>query len=201
MALADRGALTIDAGGGGVATLLPAPTPVGFAATAPVTPTTAAVAVVGARYALSNAVELAISGFFQPSIAIFHNGVTLTSVDATPFPGTLSHQYRGYGGAVGARYLWGSEWRLTAGVQLGWARRLYSGLQQVNDRVSPAVDYRLGLADFAIDSVLFAAGGGIEWVFADTMSVSLLARLEFIPGRALAVAVMLPVQISFSFYL
>jgi hypothetical protein len=173
---------------------------VGFVASTQVTPTTALAAVVGARYAISNGMELSLSGFFQPTVSVFHNGVTLTASD-TPFPGTLVHGYGAYGGALGGRLLWGSEWRLTAGAELGWARRQYSALQQINDRVSPAVDYRLGLNDLTVDSISVAAVVGVEWVFADSMSVSLLPRVELLPGRELAISVVLPVQISFSFYL
>lgn len=200
-ALADRGALTIDVGGGGIATFLRAPTPAGFTTNAQLTPTTTPAAVLGARYALTNGLEVAISGFYVPAVRVFHSGVTLTSADATPFPGTLAHGYNAYGGTAGVRLLWGSAWRLTAGVEVGWARRLYSGLQQVNDRVSPAVDYRLGLADLSVDSFSVSVLGGVEWVFADAMSVSLLPRVQLLPGRELAVSVVLPVTVAFSWYL
>jgi len=199
-ALADRGALTLDAGGAGIATLLHAPAPVGYTVSGQATPLTAPAALVGGRYALTNDLELSLHGFLQPSLGVFHNGVTLTS-DATPFPGTLVHRYTSFGGAVGVRWLRGSEWRFTVGAELGWTRRVYSGLQQINDRVTPAADYRLGLADFTVDSLSIATLAGVEWVFADTMSVSVLPRLELLPGREMAVSVLLPLQISFSFYL
>ena len=93
---------------------------------------------------------MALSGFIRPAVSVFHNGVTLTSADSTPFPGTLLHGYAAYGGTAGIRLLWGSEWRITAGAELGWTRRLYSALQQINTRVSPSVDYHLGLADLAL---------------------------------------------------
>jgi len=201
LARADRGALTLDVGGGGVATLLQAPAPAGYTTSSQVTPTTALAAMVGVRYALSNGLEVALSGVFQPAVSVFHNGVTLTSADSTPFPGTLAHGYGAYGGAAGVRFLWGSEWRVTAGAELGWTRRLYSGLQQVNDRVSPAVDYRLGLANLTVDSVSLAAVGGAEWVFSDAMSISVLPRVALVPGRELALAVVLPVTVAFSWYL
>jgi len=200
-ALADRGALTLDGGAAGVATFLRAPAPPGFNVTAQVTPTAAPAAVAGARYAVSNSLEVTASALFQPNVSVFHNAVTLTSTADTPFPGTMVHSYTACGGAIGARWLWGSEWRLIAGAELGWTRRIYSGLQQINDRVTPATDYRLDLADVTVDSFSVAALGGLEWVFSDTMSVSLLPRLELLPGRETAIAVMLPLQVSFSFYL
>jgi hypothetical protein len=200
-ALADRGALTLDGGAAGVATLLRAPAPAGFTTTAQVTPTAAPAAIAGARYAISNSLELTASALFQPTVSVFHNAVTLTSTADTPFPGTMVHGYTAFGGSIGARWLWGSEWRLTAGAELGWTRRVYSGLQQINDHVTPATDYRLGLANITADTLSLAVLGGLEWVFADTMSICLLPRLELLPGREQAVSVVLPLQVSFSFYL
>jgi len=201
LARADRGALTLDVGGGGAATFLQAPAPAGFTTSPQVTPTTAPAAVVGVRYALTNGLEIALSGFFQPAVSVFHNGVTLTSAESTPFPGTLAHGYGAHGGAAGVRLLWGLEWRLTASVQFGWTRRVYSGLQQVNDRISPAVDYRLGLDNLIVDSFSVAAACGVEWVFSDAMSISVLPRLELLPGRELAISVVLPITVAFSWYL
>lgn len=200
-AFADRGAVTIDAGGGGLAALLPAPTPDGFLVNSTVTLTTAPLAWVGARYALSNSLEFALSGFYEPSVTVFHNLATVTGPDGARLPGTLQHRYSGFGAAAGARWLWGDVWRLTVGGEAGWVRRFYTGLAHINDTAATPYDYRLDLHDFSVDSVTLSGLGGVEWAFADHMSVSVLARLQLFAGRELTLAATLPVVFSWSWYL
>ena len=45
------------------------------------------------------------------------------------------------------------------------------------------------------------ASCGVEWVFSDAMSVFVLPRVELLPGRELAIAVMLPITVAFGSYL
>jgi hypothetical protein len=200
-ASADRGAVTIDAGGGGLTAFLPAPTPDGFLVSSNVTLTTAPLAWAGARYALSNTLEIALGGFYEPPVMVFHNGAIVTSPDGARLPGTLQHHYSGFGAAAGARWLWGDIWRLTVGGEAGWSRRFYGGLAHINDAAANPYDYRLDLHDFTVDSVTLSALGGIEWSFSDHMSVSVLARLQLLAGRELSFAATLPIVFSYGWYL
>jgi len=203
--LADRGALTVEAGAGAAGTLLPAPTPPAFTiTTGATTGLTAGAGWLGARYALSNQLEVSVSAFYEPRVSVFHNGVVLQPAEppATAFPGTLSHRLVEYGGLAGARWVTGSVWRFIVTCELGWARRLYSGFTHYDDRAtSGAVDYRLSLADTTADAVLLSLGGGLEWAFADKLSLSLIPRIQLAAGSAVVPSVVIPLVVSYSWYL
>ena len=204
-AWADRGALSVDVGGGATATLLPSPALGVFRTVQAVTTlTTAAEGYLGLRYALSNDFEVTLGAFYEPSVTVFHNGVTLEAVQPplTQLPGTLRHQIVRYGALAGARRLWGSVWRLFVGGEVGWAHRSYTGFAHLDDRdPAAAFDYRLDLPSASIDSFVMSAGGGLEWAFADKMSLAVSPRLQLFLGRELTLAAILPVVFSFSWYL
>ena len=204
-AQADRGALTFELGGGGSGTLLTAPSPGGFTLrTSTTTPVTSGTGWLGVRYALSNNLELGVSGFYEPTVSVFHNQIVLDS--ATPptstFPGTLNHRHSAYGALAGARWVMGSVWRFSFGLDVGWARRNYTALAHYDDRnPTAATDYRLPLTDFATDMALLSAATGLEWAFSDKLSIAVLPRVHFGLGRGGVPALVLPVVVSYSWYL
>ena len=204
-ALADRGALSIELGAGGAGALLPAPPPPDFTlTTTKTTPITSAAAWLGARYALSNSLELELTGFYEPAVQVFHNGVVLeaTTPPRSSFPGTLSHRDTGYGALAGIRWLHGDVWRLTAACEVGWARSSFTGFVHYDDRSpSGAVDYRLALRDLVVDSALLSLGGGLEWAFADRMSLAVQPRIRLAVGPSVVPSVVVPLVFSYSWYL
>lgn len=161
-------------------------------------------ATLGVRFALTNHLEISAAGFYDPPVTIFHNGVGLTPIGQStePLVGTLADRYSRFGGFAGARWIWGTVWRFSLGCELGWVRQSFSSLVHYDDRdPAAAVDYRLALHDVVADSALVSASTGLEWVFADNMSVALIPRLQLSLGRGLTPAVTVPLVFSFSWYL
>ena len=197
VASADRGALTVDVGGGMTALRLGTP----FARPQVAVNGFAPTVWLGGRYALTNEVEFGVAGFFEPPVTYWHHGVTVPT-ERGAFPGTLTHRMHRYGALVGARYLHGMVWRLTVGLDLGWSRRSYSGFLHL-DPSSPAgpIDYELDLPAFRTDNVVLAPVAGIEWAAGDHWSISLLPRLELLLGPDPTVALTVPLTLSWSWYL
>lgn len=198
LARADRGALSIDGAAGFAALTVPAPS------TSPARSTlsTAASVWFGARYALSNHLEVSATGFFEPPVTLWHNGVTL-QVPEGAFTGTLTHSFLRYGGQVGARFVTGMVWRFIAGLEAGLALRSYSGLAMLNDK-DPAnpVDYGLALADRTLPAFTVSPLVGLEWAGGDHWSVAVLPRAQLLFGAGgLSWAVVVPLQLSWSWYL
>lgn len=197
VAHADRGALSADASIGATAIGVPAP----YVAPDRSTAGTGLRTALGARYALSNSFEVTSAAFFEPPATYFHNGVNVVTADGT-FPGTLSHRVSRFGLLVGARFIKGSVWRLTAGVDLGWSQQVSSALRHIDD-ASPdnPFDYGLSLADVSVASLVAAPVAGIEWAGGDHWSISVLPRIEFLIGSRTTWAVSVPVGFSWSWYL
>lgn len=195
-AAADRGAITIDAGGGLTALSLPAP----FAVPSKSLTSSSATAWLGGRYALTNSFELGASAFYEPPVEVFHNGVVVHTSNGE-FPGTLNHRLQRYGGLVGARYVRGMVFRFTAGLELGWSHRSYSAFRHIDD-TNPAnpVDYGLSLPEFTTDNVVIAPLAGVEWAVGDHWSVSVLPRFEILAGPDMTYAVTVPLLVSWSWY-
>lgn len=195
-AFADRGAITIDVGGGASALILPAP----YANSTKSLTSSSATAWAGARYAFTNSVEAGVSAFYEPPVNVFHNGVTVGTRNGE-FPGTLNHRLQRYGALVGLRYLRGLVFRFTAGLDVGWSHRTYSGFRHIDD-TSPAnaVDYRLDLQDFSTDNLIIAPLAGIEWAAGDHWSVSILPRVQLLLGPDMTYGVTIPVVVSWSWY-
>jgi hypothetical protein len=196
-AAADRGALTVDAAGGVSATSVAAPE----ASPAKSTTSFAGSIWLGARYALSNTLELTATGFFEPPVMIGQNGITLHDA-AGDFPGTLTHAFTRYGGQVGARIVRGYDWRFVAGLELGFAQRAYSQLAMLNDsNPSNVVSYGLTLPDRNAPAFVVSPCIGVEWVPADAWSLSVLPRAQLLLGTGVTWAVVVPIQLSFSWWL
>ncbi len=196
-ARADRGALSVDIGVGGVATTVPA-----LDATPPRSTLSFDVSTwLGGRYALSNHFELSLTGFFEPPATLFQNGVNLETTSGT-YPGTTRHQYIRFGAQAGFRFVFGMRFRFHIGVEAGWCQQMYSSMQHFDvSNPSSAVDYGLMLPDRALPNVVVSPLVGIEWVAGDSWSLSIVPRGQVMFGQQLSWAVILPLQFSWSWYL
>lgn len=203
---ADRGALTVDLGAGATLLLLPAP----YTADSGRLPSTALMSRLGVRYALSDSFELAFSGAYEPRVSAYHSGVVVdtsapgfTGLDAGrgPFEGTLAHDLERYALTTGARYVWGSVFRIHAGVDVGLAQRAYSNFEHFDTSSGSARSHGLRLASYTTSSFLVAPLIGIEWAFHDKWSVSVLPRAEFLLGTDALIGVSVPVLLSHSWYI
>ncbi len=197
VASADRGALTVDVGGGVTGLRLGAP----FARPQVAVNGVAPAVWLGGRYALRNELELALGGFYEPPVTYWHHNVTVPT-ERGEFPGTLTHRMHRYGAVVGARYLHGMVWRATVGLDVGWSRRGYSDFTHLDvSEVSGPIDYELALPAFRTDNFLLAPVVGLEWAAGDHWSLSLLPRVELLLGPDPTVAITVPLTLSWSWYL
>lgn len=197
-ARADRGALSLDAGAGMSALRVTAP----YSAEPKGLRSLSGAAWVGTRYALANWLELGVSGFFEPPVTLWHNGVRVEA-DGLTYPGTLTHQMLRYGVLAGPRLTYGMVWRFSLGVEAGLSRRVYSGLQALDDSLGngEAVDYGLRLPDSTLSNLAVSPYIAVEWAGGDTWSISVLPRAQFLLGDEPAMAVIVPVAFSWSWYL
>ncbi len=195
-AFADRGAFTVEAGGGASGLLVPAP----WSQPSVVTPSLSGLVLANVRYAWSHRLELTLGGFFEPTVTEFHHGAVLTT-DAGVFPGVLRHQLTRFGAHAGARLVFGMVWRWVLGLELGWSRRSYSGFQHIDVGPDGPLDFGLALPGFDVDSVVLAPVFGLEWAVGDHWSLSLLPRLQVLVGPEPTVALLIPISLSWSWYL
>jgi hypothetical protein len=196
-AQADRGALTVDAGGGFAAPFLKAPYSTDSSALRVLTGS----AWLGGRYGLTNNLELSLSAFWEPSVQVFHNATTVR-FDGSDFPGTLGHKASRYGGLAGGRLVFGYVWRVSLGLEAGWSHRVYSGFDHIDDsRPGAAVSYGLQLQDFSTDNLVVAPLAGLEWMPGDSWSISIVPRTEILLGPDPTLAISVPLLFSWSWYL
>lgn len=196
LAAGDRGALTLELGP--AVTVLGAYPSQGSGST---TLGTGGGGTIGARYALSNELELAATGFWERPADYFHSGVTIGS-GSTAVTGTLSETAQRYGALVGVRFVRGYVWRLHLGADLGWAHETFTrrDLLDVSDPGN-AHSFGLGLPDKSTNALVVAPVAGLEWQIADHWTVSAMPRLEFILGGPNRVAFALPVMLGYSWYI
>jgi hypothetical protein len=195
LAAGDRGALTLELGP--AVTVLGAYPSQGSGST---TLGTGGGGTIRARYALSNELELAVTGFWERPADYFHSGVTIGS-GSTAVTGTLTETAQRYGALVGVRFVRGYVWRLHLGADVGWAHETFTrrDLLDVSDPGN-AHSYGLSLPDLARDALVLALVAGVEWQVADHWSVSAMPRLETILGGPSRVALTVPVVLGYSWY-
>jgi len=205
-ARADRGALTLDLGGGATVHLLPAP----YTSGAAPLPTTSWLSRVGLRYGISDELEVAFSGFFEPRVGAYHHRVTVdTTRPGFPgpdagrglFSGTLVHTFQRFGLAVGARRVWGSILRFHLGGDLGWTYRAYGQFDHFDTSGARTRSHGLRLEGFAASNVMLAPVVGLEWAFHDKWSLSVMPRIELLVGPDPMVSFLFPVLLSTSWYI
>lgn len=198
LAGADRGALSVDVGAGGVATEVPAL----HVATPKSTLSFDASFWLGGRYALSNGFEVSVTGFFEPPATVFQNDIEVVG-DFGVFPGSTRHHFTRFGAQAGVRLVLGMRIRLHVGLEAGWCQGVYSKLQHFNvSSPEGAVDYGLVLPDVVRGAFVLSPLVGVEWTSADSWSLSLLPRAQFFTAEhGIGWAVIAPVQFSWSWYL
>jgi hypothetical protein len=161
VALADRGALSVEAGG--VLAGVRAEPAVG--AGDPVTGTVAGVTI-GTRYALSNSVEvLGTVDWF--AAAPFYNDDTVITTGNGTFRGQLQGRLSRYSAKLGAQYVQGLTWRVRVGGEIGWTRVITERLDLVD--LTPAVprSFGLGLGARREDHLVMTGLAGVEWAVSD----------------------------------
>ena len=194
VALADRGALSVDAGG--VLAGVRAEPAVGTGDA--VTGTVAGVTI-GTRYALSNRVEvLGTVDWF--AAAPFYNDNTVITTGNGTFRGQLQGRLSRYSAKLGAQYVHGFTLRVRVGSEIGWTRVITERLDLVD--VTPAVprSFGLGLGARTMDHFVVTGLAGVEWAVSDHVSFAVTPRIEFPFGGGL-MAMTVPLTVSYSWYM
>lgn len=194
VALADRGALSLDAGGL-VAGVRSEPA----VGTGDAVNGTVAGVTIGTRYALTNRVEL-IGTVDWFAAAPFYNDDTVITTGNGTFRGQLQGRLSRYSAKVGAQYVRGFVWRVRMGGEIGWTRVTADRLDLVD--VAPAVprSYGLALGARRQDHLMVTGLAGVEWAVSDHVSVAITPRIEFPVGGGFA-AVTVPLTVSYSWYM
>jgi hypothetical protein len=195
-ARADKGALTLELGGGVAILRAPAQYADNSAAQVGSVPEI----VVAGRYALTNWLELSATAFGEPSESFFVPGTTITS-DAGKLTGTLQMDVQRYGLLAGVRLLHGNVWRLIVGADVGWALTMYSSMHLIDDSgPSAGRDFGLALPDKNVNCLVLAPSAGVSWV-GDKLSVTLVPRFEVLVVGPATWAISIPLTIGWDFYL
>lgn len=194
-ASADRGALTVEAGGTIAMTRLEPSVGTGESVAG-----TVGGAMIAARYALGSRLEVHASGFWSAPARFVSRPVAVSSA-AGAFDGDLRREVSRIGVGAGARYvLAGLVWRVPVGAEVGWVRTSIrnqdllprpGGESFVPVRFPNESSHRLFIAPFT----------GVEWQVADHLSVSLLPRVEVPLGGAASVAFVAPLLVGWSWFL
>ena len=195
VAFADRGALTLDAGGFGSFSSLPP----GVGGGTQVTGTSLG-GLLGLRYAPTQWLELSVGGFYEAPANYFHADTTISNENGS-FTGTLQSHVSSWGLTVGARYVRGLVWRYFVGLEAGFSRKTVSRLDliDVSDPAAPR-GFGLALPDVTTTSVLVAPVAGIEWALSDHVTLGISPRVQvLIPDRSIEFLV--PVTVSYGWYL
>ena len=196
-AWADRGALSLDLGAGATVLRIAAPYVTTPSSAWAISPAFNA----GLRYALTNALELSVAGFYELSAHYAYANVAVQPPDSEPLPGTLAHDLARYGVTAGLRYVFGTVLRPFVGLEGGWSHRAYSDVHHLNTNIQPNQDYNLGLLDFGTDNLLVQPLVGLEWAFADHASASVIARVPILLGPEATVGVSVSLVFSYSWFL
>jgi hypothetical protein len=191
LAHADRGAFTLEAAP--AATILPSAPSQGTGAS---TTGSAAGAMVSARYALRNDIELAAAAFYELPASYYHGGVELDSL-----VGTMAERTDRYGAVAGVRWVRGLVWRVHVGAEVGWSHQRYwaRDLIDVSDPAN-VHSYGLGLEDESADALVLAPVLGIEWQVTDRWTVSAMPRVQFMLGGVNRVMFVVPLSVGYSWF-
>jgi hypothetical protein len=195
LAIADRGAFTLEAGGFGSF----ASVPPGIGSGTRVTGTSLG-GLLGLRYAATNWLELSAGSFYEAPGTYFHAG-TIVSSDNGTFTGTLQSRVSSWGMTVGARYVRGLVWRYFVGLEAGFARRTTSqrDLIDVSNPANPR-SFGLALADDTTTALVLAPTAGIEWMLSDHMTLGVSPRVQVQLGDRSVYEFLVPITVSYSWY-
>lgn len=194
VALADRGALSVEAGG--VLAGVRAEPAVGTGDA--VTGTVAGVTI-GTRYALSNRVEVLGTVDWFAAAPFYNDNTAITTGNGT-FRGQLQGRLSRYSAKLGAQYVHGLTWRVRVGGEIGWTRVITERLDLVD--LTPAVprSFGLGLGARREDHLVVTGLAGVEWAVSDHVSFAITPRVEFPFGGGL-MAMTVPLTVSYSWYM
>jgi hypothetical protein len=195
-AFADRGALTLDVGGGIAVEGVAAPYVSGGTRLWGFDPAVQ----LALRYAVTHVFEITVDGVFTTPSVWYHNAAVVSQGGAS-YTGTLQHKLYRVGALVGVRAVFGLTWRPFVQLQVGWSHRSFYGFRHIDDQEPGlAQDYYLSLPPVSRESFVAAASGGIQWC-GDNLCVSLAPRLEWLVGANPMPVISIPVSIGWSFYL
>ena len=195
---ADRGALTIEIGGGVGLVNVRAP----YATGAPSQVGSSWTTSLGLRYAVTNNFEVGTALFYQPPTSFTHGNATVEAPSAGgALPGTLSERTQQFGLLLRARVVKGYAWRVFAGADAGWAQRSFSKVDHFNvsDPSTGPRSYGLALADTSQSALVLAPSAGAEWT-GDRFSIGIAPRVDVLVGSVRTWAVSLPLTISWAWY-
>jgi hypothetical protein len=194
VAAADRGALTVEAGGTGVLTRLDPSIGSGSRVDG-----TLGGAMLGVRYALRSRFEVHASAFWTAPARFVSRPVVVTTAAGT-FEGDLRREVSRLGAGIGARYvLAGMVWRVPVGAEVGWLQTT-TRKQDLVPRPGGESFVPLGFANQRADRLFVAPFAGVEWQVVDHVSLSLLPRLE-VPVGGGSPAVVAPLLLGWSWFL
>jgi hypothetical protein len=196
-ARADRGALTLEGGGFFAIDSVPPAVGVGPAVTG-----RSYGGILGVRYALTNALEVSASGFYEAPGTYYHANTTYTN-STSVYPGTLESRTSSWGLMAGGRWVGGLVWRYFIGGEVGFGYRSYSSLDLINVS-NPGSPQSYGLTDIP-DSVgtvalLVSPLAGIEWFITDHISLALAPRVQVYLGAQSEMRFIVPVVFAYSWY-
>ncbi len=194
VALADRGAFTLDVSGFGSFSSLP---PV--VGSGPQVTGTSLGGLLGLRYAPTQWLELSVGGFYEAPANYFHADTTISNENGS-FTGTLQSHVSSWGLTVGARYVRGLVWRYFVGLEAGFSRRTASQLDliDVSDPAAPR-GFGLALADVTTTALLVAPVAGLEWALSDHVTLGVSPRVQVLIADR-SVEFLVPVTVSYGWY-
>jgi hypothetical protein len=189
---ADAGALSFELAGGASLLSVRAPN-----ATAAAETGTAWSLALGASYALTSKLELGVHAFFEPPEQFVHDNASITT-DAGTFKGSLTERSSRLGAAIRVRRLFGLVWRPVVGIDAGWSHRTFSRLDLVDG--STGRSFLLQLPEASQDALLLAPAIGLRWTD-DHIAFGIEPRVELLVARQTTWSVVVPLTISWSWYL
>ena len=196
-ALAERRMLSLDVSGGWAFDPVPASNAVAASSTFSMGP----VVMLGARYGVKHYFDIALTGFFETPVQVGHNNIVLHT-ESGDFAGTLVHQSMRFGAMAGPRFVMGVVWRLSVGIDFGWAQRLSTGLKMIDDsNASAPIDYGLTLADTSRANFVVSPVIGVEWAGGDHWALGLMPRVQISIGKDGGWSIFLPLQLSWGWFI
>jgi hypothetical protein len=192
---AERGGVSVEVGSGVSLVNVRAPYAVGAPSQTGSSFTTS----VGIRYAITNALEIGASAFYQPPTTFTHGGAQVPAPGGA-LQGVLLERTSQVGALVGARFVHGFTWRFVAGADVGLARRSFSSIDHfdVSDPAG-AQSYGLALGNTSQSAPIVAPSAGLEWV-GDHVAIGFVPRFEFLLGTNRTWAITVPLTLSWSWY-
>jgi len=193
-ARADAGALSLSLGGGGALVSVRAPYATDSSQTGTAWSTSLQL-----TYSLTNQVELGVQGFFEPPAQFVHSNATIAN-DAGTFRGSLAERTSRIGAALRVRRVFGLVWQPFVSLDAGWSHRTFSRLDLFDVSGGTARSFGLQLPDSAQDAFLLAPAIGLRWSD-DHLAVGVEPRVELLIGSPTAWSVVVPLTVSWSWYL